>query len=127
MPGLRNRSPGALGLTKAGFGISRGSGGSAMAIDIAHRVYNHTFRIDPIIRTLLDTDFYKLLMLQMIWKMHPEKRVTFQLINRTMSVRLAEIVDERELIDQLDHARALRLAKNELIWLAGNTFYGTRH
>jgi len=98
-----------------------------MATDIATRVYNHAFRIDPAIRTLLDTDFYKLLMLQMIWKMHPERRVTFQLINRTTTVRLAEIVDERELTDQLDHARTLRFAKNELIWLAGNTFYGTRH
>ena len=97
-----------------------------MATDIATRVYNHTFRIDPAIRTLLDTDFYKLLMLQMIWKMHPKRQVTFQLINRTTSVRLADIVDERELTDQLDHARTLRLAKNELIWLAGNTFYGTR-
>ena len=98
-----------------------------MATDIATRVYNHTFRIDPAIRTLLDTDFYKLLMLQMIWKMHPRREVTFQLINRTASVRLAEIVDEKELIDQLDHARTLRFAKNELIWLAGNTFYGARH
>ena len=98
-----------------------------MATDIATRVYNHTFRIDPAIRTLLDTDFYKLLMLQMIWKMHRKRQVTFQLINRTTSVRLAEIVEERELIDQLDHARTLRYAKNELIWLAGNTFYGTRH
>ena len=41
-------------------------------------------------------------------------------------MRLADIVDERELIDQLDHARTLRLAKNELIWLAGNTFYGAK-
>src|SRR6516164_3247882 len=97
-----------------------------MATDIATRVYNHAFRIDPAIRTLLDTDFYKLLMLQMIWKMHPERQVTFQLVNRAPQVRLAEIVDERELVDQLDHARTLRLAKNELIWLAGNTFYGTR-
>ncbi len=76
-----------------------------MATDIATRVYNHTFRIDPAVRTLLDTDFYKLLMLQMIWKMHPKRQVAFQLINRTTSVRLADIVDERELIDQLDHAR----------------------
>jgi nicotinate phosphoribosyltransferase len=98
-----------------------------MATDIATRVYNHAFRIDPAVRTLLDTDFYKLLMLQMIWKMHPKRRVAFQLINRTTSVKLADIVDERELIDQLDHARTLRFAKNELIWLAGNTFYGTRH
>ncbi|HXW19790.1 MAG TPA: nicotinate phosphoribosyltransferase [Roseiarcus sp.] len=97
-----------------------------MIPDIATRVYNHTFRIDPIVRTLLDTDFYKLLMLQMIWKLHGDKRVTFELINRTRNVRLADSVDERELIDQLDHARTLRLGKNELIWLAGNTFYGTK-
>jgi nicotinate phosphoribosyltransferase len=97
-----------------------------MIPDIATRVYNHTFRIDPIVRTLLDTDFYKLLMLQMIWKLHGERQVVFQLANRTTDVRLADIVDERELIDQLDHARTLRLAKNELIWLAGNTFYGSK-
>jgi nicotinate phosphoribosyltransferase len=65
-------------------------------------------------------------MQQMIWKMHRQRRVTFTLVNRTNSVRLAEVVDERELIDQLDHARTLRLAKNELIWLAGNTFYGAK-
>ena len=94
--------------------------------DLATRVYNHAFRIDPIVRTLLDTDFYKLLMLQMIWKLHGRRRVTFQLINRTSSVRLAEIVDERQLTDQLDHARTLRMAKNELIWLAGNSFYGAK-
>ena len=94
--------------------------------ELATRVYNHTFRIDPIVRTLLDTDFYKLLMLQMIWRLHRNRKVTFQLINRTSSVRLADIVDERELTDQLDHARTLRLAKNELIWLAGNSFYGTK-
>ena len=97
-----------------------------MVPDLATRVYNHTFRIDPIVRTLLDTDFYKLLMLQMIWRLQRQRRVTFQLINRTTAVRLADIVDERELTDQLDHARTLRLAKNELIWLAGNSFYGTK-
>ncbi|MGD1015787.1 MAG: nicotinate phosphoribosyltransferase [Roseiarcus sp.] len=97
-----------------------------MIPDIAARVYNHAFRIDPIVRTLLDTDFYKLLMLQMIWKLHRGRRVAFQLANRTSEVRLADIVDERELVDQLDHARTLRLAKNELIWLAGNTFYGAK-
>jgi len=97
-----------------------------MIPDIATRVYNHAFRIDPIARTLLDTDFYKLLMLQMIWKLHGRRRVAFQLINRATEVRLADIVDERELVDQLDHARSLRLAKNELIWLAGNTFYGKK-
>jgi len=51
--------------------------------DIAKRVYDHTWKLDPIIRSLLDTDFYKLLMLQMIWGLHPNVQVTFSLINRT--------------------------------------------
>ncbi|MFC3074273.1 nicotinate phosphoribosyltransferase [Shinella pollutisoli] len=92
--------------------------------DVATRTYNHNFRLDPIVRSLLDTDFYKLLMLQMIWRRHPDVTATFSLINRTRSVRLAEIVDEGELRAQLDHARSLRFTKKELIWLSGNSFYG---
>jgi len=92
--------------------------------DIATRTYDHNFRLDPIVRSLLDTDFYKLLMLQMIRHLHPEEQVTFSLINRTTSVRLAEVIDEGELRAQLDHARTIRFAKKELIWLAGNSFYG---
>ena len=92
--------------------------------DIATRVYNHTWKLDPIIRSLLDTDFYKLLMLQMIWGLYPDVHATFSLINRTTSVKLAEEIDEQELCDQLDHARTLRISKKEMIWLAGNTFYG---
>jgi nicotinate phosphoribosyltransferase len=92
--------------------------------DIATRVYNHAWKLDPIVRSLIDTDFYKLLMLQMIWKLYPEVEATFSLINRTKKVRLAEVVDEGELRAQLDHARSLRLTKKETIWLAGNSFYG---
>lgn len=92
--------------------------------DIATRTYNHNFRLDPVIRSLLDTDFYKLLMLQMIRKIHPDVQVTFSVINRSKAVRLADIIDEGELRAQLDHARGLRFTKKELIWLAGNSFYG---
>jgi len=92
--------------------------------DIATRVYNHGWRLDPIVRSLLDTDFYKLLMLQMIRHLHPDVEATFSLINRTKSVRLAEVIDEAELREQLDHARTLRFTRKELIWLAGNSFYG---
>lgn len=92
--------------------------------DLATRTYNHSFRLDPIVRSLLDTDFYKLLMLQLIWSRHANTNVTFSLINRTRTVRLAEVIDEAELREQLDHARTLRFTKKELIWLAGNTFYG---
>src|ERR671910_401178 len=94
--------------------------------DIARRVYNHTWKLDPIVRSLLDTDFYKLLMLQMIWGMYPKVDTTFSLINRTTSVRLADEIDEHELREQLDHARTLRFTKKEMIWLGGNTFYGRK-
>ncbi|SEP70884.1 nicotinate phosphoribosyltransferase [Faunimonas pinastri] len=93
-------------------------------IDIAKRVYDHSWKLDPIIRSLLDTDFYKLLMLQMIWELYPDVQATFSLVNRTRRVRIAEEIDEKELRDQLDHARSLRLSHKEMIWLAGNTFYG---
>jgi len=92
--------------------------------DIATRTYNHGWRLDPIVRSLLDTDFYKLLMLQLIHRLHPETQVSFALINRSRTVRLADTIDEAELRAQLDHARTLRFAKKELIWLAGNSFYG---
>lgn len=92
--------------------------------DIATRVYNHTWKLDPIVRSLIDTDFYKLLMLQMIWKRYPDVDATFSVINRTTTVRLADEIDEGELREQLDYARSLRLTKKEAIWLAGNTFYG---
>ncbi|TNM66509.1 nicotinate phosphoribosyltransferase [Aliirhizobium smilacinae] len=92
--------------------------------DIATRVYNHTWKLDPIIRSLIDTDFYKLLMLQMIWKLYPDVDATFSVINRTTSVKLAEEIDEGALREQLDHARTVGLSKKEMIWLAGNTFYG---
>ncbi|RYF98378.1 MAG: nicotinate phosphoribosyltransferase, partial [Caulobacteraceae bacterium] len=77
-----------------------------------------------IVRSLLDTDFYKLLMLQLIWSLHPDVRATFSLINRSRHVRLADVVDEGELRAQLDHARTLTFTNKELIWLAGNSFYG---
>ncbi|WP_407965568.1 nicotinate phosphoribosyltransferase [Bartonella sp. C271] len=94
--------------------------------DIARRVYNHTWKHDPIIRSLLDTDFYKLLMVQMIWGLYPDVKVTFSLINRTKTIRLANDIDENELRAQLDHALSLRFTKKEMIWLAGNTFYGRK-
>lgn len=92
--------------------------------DLATRTYNHGWRLDPIVRSLLDTDFYKLLMLQMIRGLYRDVDVTFSLINRTTSVRVADEIDEGELREQLDHARTLRFTQKELIWLAGNTFYG---
>ena len=97
-----------------------------MIVNLADRAHNHNWRLDPITRSLLDTDFYKLLMLQFIWKHFADVEVTFTLVNRSSKVRLADCIDEQELRIQLDHVRKLRFGKSELIWLAGNTFYGKR-
>ena len=94
--------------------------------DIATRVYNHKWKLDPIVRSLIDTDFYKLLMCQSVFRNKPDTRVTFSLINRTRTIRLADLVDEGELREQLDHVRSLRLSRGESTWLRGNTFYGKR-
>ncbi len=94
--------------------------------DIATRVYNHTWKIDPIVRSVLDTDFYKLLMGQMIFHRHRETRVTFGIHNRSSRVRIADIVDIGELREQLDHVRTLSLSRGESTWLRGNMFNGKR-
>jgi nicotinate phosphoribosyltransferase len=95
-------------------------------INIARRAHDHNWELDPITRSLLDTDFYKLLMLQFIWKHFPATHATFTLLNRAREVRLGEIVDVERLRDQLEETRKQRFHKSELIWLAGNTFFGRR-
>ena len=95
-------------------------------VDIASRVYNHKWKIDPIIRSLIDTDFYKLLMCQSVFRNKPDTQVTFSLINRSRHIPLADLIDEGELREQLDHIRTLSLRRGESTWLRGNTFYGKR-
>jgi len=97
-----------------------------MIVNFAERAHNHNWTLDPVIRSLLDTDFYKLLMLQFIWKHYAKTRVSFALFNRTSSVRLADMYTVEEITAQLEHVRRLRFRRSELVWLAGNTFYGRR-
>ncbi|MEM6304293.1 MAG: nicotinate phosphoribosyltransferase [Pseudomonadota bacterium] len=95
-------------------------------VDIATRVWNHKWKIDPIVRSLIDTDFYKLLMCQSVFRNRPDTQVTFSLINRSKDIPLADLIDEGELREQLDHIRSLSLSRGESTWLRGNTFYGKR-
>ena len=95
-----------------------------MIVNFAERAHIHNWELDPITRSLLDTDFYKLLMLQFIWKHFPKTQVEFTLQNRTSRVRLADQIPRELLVQHLEHTRKLRFHKSELIWLAGNTFYG---
>ena len=96
-----------------------------MIVNFAERAHNHNWELDPVTRSLLDTDFYKLLMLQFIWKHYPRTHVQFTLFNRSSSGPVDTFAHE-ELIEQLDHARNVRFRRSELVWLAGNTFYGRR-
>ena len=89
--------------------------------DIARRVYNHTWKLDPIVRSLLDTDFYKLLMLQMIWGLYPKVEATFSLINRTTSVRLADEIDEQRA------ARPARPCAHAALLQEGDDLAGRQH
>lgn len=93
-------------------------------IDFAKRVHDHSYKLDPIIRCLEDEDFYKFSMCQQIHMRHFNTVVAFGLKNRSADVRLADIISESELREQLDHARTLRFSKSFLIWLRGQTFYG---
>lgn len=95
-------------------------------VDIATRVWNHKWKIDPIVRSLIDTDFYKLLMCQSVFRNKRDTQVRFSLINRSKHVPLAKLIDEAELREQLDHIRGLGLSRGESTWLRGNTFYGKR-
>ena len=97
-----------------------------MNVNFAERAHNHNWKLDPIVRSLLDTDFYKLLMLQFIWKNFPGTRVTSEVRNRTVKVRLAERIGAAALTEQMEHVRGLRYRRSELVWLAGNTFFGVR-
>lgn len=96
-----------------------------MSIDLAQRVHNHNYRLDPFVRSLLDTDFYKLLMAAFIWKWYPDVDVKFSVKNRSARKgRLRDVISEEDLRAQLDFARGLTFTNTELIWLQGNSFYG---
>jgi len=97
-----------------------------MIINLARRAHDHNWELDPITRSLLDTDFYKLLMLQFIWKQFPKTQTSFAFMNRSVEVRLGDLIDLDQLREQLEQTKKLRFHKSELIWLAGNTFYGRR-
>ncbi len=97
-----------------------------MNVNFAERAHNHNWKLDPIVRSLLDTDFYKFLMLQFIWKNFPRVTATSEVLNRTVRVRLAERISAEALREQMDYVKRLRFQRSELVWLAGNTFYGVR-
>lgn len=90
------------------------------------RAADHQHKYDWIVRDLLDTDFYKLLMLQFIWRNFLFVQNVFKVINRTKTVRLADDIDMDELRAQLDHVRTLRWSNQAINYLKAQEFYGKR-
>lgn len=80
----------------------------------------------PIINHLTDIDFYKFSMGQFIWKYFPDAQVTLGFKNRTRGVPVPGLADQRELAEQLMHARGLRFTNSELHFLGGTFEYGNR-
>ena len=80
----------------------------------------------PIIESLLDLDFYKFTMGQMVFLKYRDVPVVYSLVNRTRQVRLAEFIDASELRSELDHVRSVRLNNSELHYLRGTNEYGER-
>ena len=77
----------------------------------------------PPVRSLLDIDFYKFTMGQVIWQHYPDVEVTFKLIIRDKSIPVGDIVSEDELRMSLDYVRDLTLSRTDLYYLRGMDLY----
>ncbi len=79
-----------------------------------------------IIQSLLDADFYKFTMGQLVFHRYPDVPVKYAFKNRTIKVPLARFIKERDLRRELDHVRELRFSDSELHYLRGTNEYSER-
>lgn len=80
-------------------------------------------RDEAIDSSFLDTDFYKLPMGYFVWR-NPEYRnveVTFELIIRDPKIKLAKVIPEDVLREQLDASRKVQLTSAEASFVGGMT------
>jgi nicotinate phosphoribosyltransferase len=77
----------------------------------------------PPVRSLMDVDFYKFTMGQLIQKHFRGTQVTFQLIVRDPVIRLADLITEEEIRSSLDYAMGLRFSKTDIYYLRGMDLY----
>jgi len=80
----------------------------------------------PIVGGMLDDDFYKDTMGQYSHRFWPGVDIISGMTNRSKMERLADIIRERDLIDELDAAQARRFTKTDLHYLRGTNEYGER-
>jgi nicotinate phosphoribosyltransferase len=82
--------------------------------------------MDYIIQSLLDTDFYKFTMGQVVFKEFRDVHVRYALRFRTKGVNLVDHIDIDELRYQLDLVRHFRFNNSDLHYLRGTNEYGER-
>lgn len=85
-----------------------------------------TQRDEPIIQSLLDIDFYKFTMGQLVFHRYPDIDVKYSLKVRTAGVALARRIKEEDLRKELDHAMILSFNNSDLHYLRGTNEYSDR-
>ena len=90
-----------------------------MIVNFAERAHNHNWELDPVVRSLLDTDFYKLLMLPFIWKHYAKTRCRSHLFVEPLYGASADMFATEE-VPSSWNVRKLRFRRSELVWLASN-------
>lgn len=94
-----------------------------------HELANETFvglhskNFMPPVRSLLDLDFYKFTMGQVIHRNNPDNLVTFKLKVRDTSVKLFQYLDLEELRTAFDYAVSLFFRKTDQYYLRGMNLY----
>lgn len=69
------------------------------------------------VKSVLDTDFYKLLMLQLIWKKYRNVEVTFRVKNRTKDVDLNKVIDRKQLEKEMRWVTNLKFENEHIRYL----------
>lgn len=91
--------------------------------DFAERLRAANASFTPPVQSLMDVDFYKFTMGQLIYERFPNTIVTFKLIVRDPTVPIGDMIDERELRKCFDYCRDLRFTKTDLYYLRGQDLY----
>lgn len=79
-----------------------------------------------IINSLLDIDFYKFTMGQVIFHKYKDTPVKFVFKNRSKKYKLQNLISMSDLQRELDHARNLKFTSSEIHYLRGTNEYGER-
>lgn len=71
-----------------------------------------------IINSLLDLDYYKLTMMQLAFFYHRNVEVEYAFKNRTSSIKLASIISQEALENELKHIQQLKFTPEQIKWIS---------